>query len=95
MERFEERTEILNDLLRINKDCSTVYERTLKDNWDSPVVCGLLKQLSGHCRDCILELHMRVDPTYGDPADAVTLKGRIYKSWVHSENTCLPGSHPK
>lgn len=86
MKRFEKKTEILNDLLNINRDCSATYRTYISEFRDRPDAQVVVQQLDGVCRDCIAELHMRVDPTYGDPADAVDLKGVIYRSWMQDDD---------
>lgn len=89
MQRFEKRTEILNDLLKINRDCTETCQKIIPEVTDKPMAYRLLEKMVSVCRDCIAELHMRVDPTYGDPADAVDLKGGIYRAWQHSSNQVL------
>jgi uncharacterized protein (TIGR02284 family) len=85
MERFEKKTEILTDLLHINKDCSETCRNYIVEYQDKPEEATVIERLVGLCRDCITELHLRIDPTYGDPADAIDLKGGIYRSWVQND----------
>jgi uncharacterized protein (TIGR02284 family) len=95
MERFEKKTEILTDLLHINRECSDTCRTYISENRDRPEAHSVLDKVAGLCRDCIAELHMRIDPTYGDPADAVDLKGVIYRSWVHNDDVYFSRRTPE
>lgn len=94
MERFGKKTEILNDLIHINRDCSVLYRSFIAETRDRPDEQVVMQRLDGVCRDCIAELHMRIDPTYGDPADAVDLKGVIYRSWMEEDDTRFARQEP-
>ncbi len=79
MLRTEKKAEILSDLLRINKDCSTIYQGIIENHTSrvsklSPFLQGLVNLE----RACMLELRRQVDTSYGDPADAVEIRGEIY-----------------
>jgi uncharacterized protein (TIGR02284 family) len=95
MERFEKKTEVLTDLLHINRECSDSCRSYITENRDRPEAHTVLDKVAGLCRDCIAELHMRIDPTYGDPADAVDLKGVIYRSWVHNDDVYFSRRTPE
>lgn len=95
MERFKKRTEILNDLLHINRDCTLSFQKLILEIADKPMSYRLLDKMVSVCRACTAELHMRVDPTYGDPADAVDLKGRIYQSWQEGGNARFTQRSPE
>ncbi|HEV7781277.1 MAG TPA: hypothetical protein VGO58_08415 [Chitinophagaceae bacterium] len=81
--------------MKINKECSDTCRSYITENRDRPEAHTVLRKVDGLCRDCIAELHMRVDPTYGDPADAVDLKGVIYRSWVHNDDVYFSRMTPE
>jgi hypothetical protein len=77
----QKRTEILSDLLRINKDCTRSLQLYIKDHPCSSRLVPLLQRLVNVERACLLELRKNVDTSYGDPANAVEIRGEIYDSW--------------
>jgi uncharacterized protein (TIGR02284 family) len=81
MPRAEKKCEILNDLLLINRDCSASYQRIIENSRQNKGMDPVLKTLVNIGRDCLLELRRQVDTTFGDPADAVEMKGEIYRTW--------------
>lgn len=81
MSRIAKSTEILHDLLVIQNDRTTFYERLAKFPGYEETICKLLKKITSQSRSFILELRSHIDINYGDPADRVEIKGEIYHNW--------------
>jgi len=90
MPRAEKKCEILNDLFLINRDCSAFYQQIMERRRYHPGIDPILKRLINVGRDCLLELRRQVDTTFGDPADAVVVRGEIYQTWQERTNNGSP-----
>lgn len=95
MERLGKKTEVLTDLMQINRECSETVRLYISEYSEQPETQQIAQRLARLCIDCITELRLRIDPTYGDPADAVTLKGMIYRSWVHNDDIYFSRATPE
>jgi uncharacterized protein (TIGR02284 family) len=92
MARTEKKAEILADLFRINKDCSASYQHIIDRTRSQPVqrISPFLQRLISLERNCIYELRRQLDTAFGDPADAVDMRGEIYQGWQELKNAGTP-----
>jgi hypothetical protein len=86
----EKKTEILADLVRINKDCTSSLQQYIKEHPCSSKLVPLLQQLVNVERECLLELRKEVDTSFGDPANAVEHRGEIYQAWERRADNTPP-----
>jgi uncharacterized protein (TIGR02284 family) len=93
MNRLEKSIEIIHDLLQIQHERATTYERLmLYGNYDENIN-HILKKLATESRNCMLELRSHItDTTGGDPADRVEIRGDVLKEW-HGLNQVLPDTN--
>ncbi len=79
----EEITEVLNDLIRINRDRISGYE-TAAENLEEgdAVLKTLFYQLSDESQKLNEELSSEVRAFGGEPAESTTLSGKIYRTWM-------------
>ncbi len=79
----EEITEVLNDLIRINRDRISGYE-TAAENLDDAdaTLKTLFYQLSDESQKLNEELSVEVRAFGGEPAESTTLSGKIYRTWM-------------
>lgn len=93
MNRLEKNFEIIHDLLHIQHERSTTYEKMLLYGNFDPKVNSLLKRLATQSRNCMLELRSHITDTTGsDPADRVEIRGDILQEW-HGLAQFLPDSN--
>ncbi len=79
----EETVEILNDLIEINNDRITGYDRAIKESTEENAD---LKQLFEHLiresHECKLALSTEVLVLKGETAEGTTNRGKIYRVWM-------------
>ncbi len=95
MNRLEKNIAIIHDLLQIQHERASTYEKMLYYSNYEPKVNSLLKKMAMQSRNAILELRGHItDTTGGDPADRVEIRGEILKGW-NGLDQFLPDSNFK
>lgn len=84
----KEIVEVLNDLIRINRDRITGYEKAVEnlDEGDA-VLKTLFYQLSDESQKMKEELSTEVRSLGGEPAEDTTMSGKIYRAWMDIKDT--------
>jgi uncharacterized protein (TIGR02284 family) len=84
----EKTAEVLNDLIQINNDRITGYERAAKETDNSDVdLRTLFQSLAAESRRYVNELSQHVTRKGQEPADGTTLSGKIYRAWMDVKAT--------
>lgn len=92
MNRLQKNIEIIHDLLQIQHERATTYDKLLQYGTYDGKVTHLLKRIARQSRNCILELRGHIfDTTGSDPADRVEIKGDLLREW-HGMNLFHPDS---
>lgn len=79
---------VLNDLIKINIDRITGYEKAIKDLDNSEVMLKtLFNQVSDDSHDIKSQLTEKVVALGGEPASDRTIPGAIYQSWMDVKAT--------
>lgn len=79
---------VLNDLIKINVDRITGYEKAIKNLDDSEVMLKtLFNQVSEDSEDIKSQLTEKVKALGGEPADHRTAPGTIYQAWMDVKAT--------
>ncbi len=74
---------VLNDLIKINIDRITGYEKAIKETPDHDTeIKRLFERMADESRDYRSQLTEVVSTNGGDPADERTLPGKIYQVWM-------------
>ena len=77
---------VLNDLIRINKDRVTGYEKAVLDQHDQHSEArDVFYKMATESRSYINELHAEVMRLGGAPVTANTLSGKIHLFWLHQQ----------
>jgi uncharacterized protein (TIGR02284 family) len=75
--------EVLNDLIRINRDRIAGYEKAVENlEHDDAVLRTLFYQLSEESQKMKEELAGQVRLLGGEPAEDSTMSGKIYRAWM-------------
>lgn len=75
--------EVLNDLVRINNDRITGYERAIKEASDEDVdLKGLFRSMANESQQYVSELSSRIANLGGTATDDTTNSGKIYRAWM-------------
>jgi uncharacterized protein (TIGR02284 family) len=83
MEKQDEITSVLNDLIRINNDRIVGYERAVKESKDSDVdLIAVFTKMAEQSRKYVNELIQEVARLGGDAAKDTTVSGKIYRVWM-------------
>ncbi len=83
MENNKEVIEVLNDLIEINNDRITGYERALKElKEDSSDLKALFEGYIDQSRNIRNELGTEVQVLHGTMEDGTTNSGKIYRAWM-------------
>jgi hypothetical protein len=91
----------LNDLIRINIDRITAYEKAAHtDTTREPELRGIFYRLGTESRAYVNILHAEVIKLGGAPVTQQTITGKIYLHWLEGKNRIrrpflLPASMPK
>lgn len=79
----KEIVEVLNDLIRINRDRIAGYEKAVENLEEGDAVLRtLFYQLSDESEKMKEELAAEVRSLGGDPADNSTISGKVYRVWM-------------
>lgn len=83
MERQDELTGVLNDLIQINNDRVVGYEKAAKEakNLDVDLIT-VFQQMADQSRKYAAELTEQVGKLGGDAAHDTTLSGKVYRVWM-------------
>jgi len=83
MKDNKEITEVLNDLIRINRDRIAGYEKAVENLEEGDTVLRtLFYQLSDESQNMQEELSEEVIALGGEPAEDTTMSGKIYRAWM-------------
>lgn len=83
MKDNKEVTEVLNDLIRINRDRIVGYEKAVENLEEGDAVLRtLFHQLSDESQKMKEELSNEVIALGEDPAKDTTMSGKIYRAWM-------------
>jgi uncharacterized protein (TIGR02284 family) len=84
MERNERAAEVLNDLVRINNDRITGYEKSLSkaDEKDADLR-NIFSRIGQESRNYTRELVDQIHRLGGEPASGTTAAGKIYRTWMN------------
>lgn len=75
--------EVLNDLIRINRDRIAGYEKAVENLEEGDAVLRtLFYQLSDESQKLKEELSQEVRSLGGEPAEDTTMSGKIYRAWM-------------
>ncbi|HEY4065041.1 MAG TPA: PA2169 family four-helix-bundle protein [Puia sp.] len=75
--------QVLKDLIRINKDRITGYEKAAhEDNKRNPGIRSVLYRLATESRSYVNELHAQVIRLGATPVTQETITGKIYLYWL-------------
>ena len=84
----EKTSEVLNDLIRINNDRITGYERAAKETASEDAdLRAIFTQMATESRKYVNELTTYVARTGEEPADGTTVSGKIYRAWMDVKAT--------
>jgi len=79
----KEIVEVLNDLIRINRDRIAGYEKAVENLEEGDAVLKtLFYQLSDESQKLKDELSTEVRSLGGEPAEDSTMSGKIYRAWM-------------
>ena len=92
MKRNEKTIEVLNDLIRINRDRVEGYETAARERKElDPEIRNLFYSLSGEGRSFVNDLHAEVLRLGGVPVSGATISGRLYLFWLDMKSEFLGG----
>lgn len=84
----EKTSEVLNDLIRINNDRVTGYERAAKESAAEDVdLKAVFTHMADESRQYVNELTKYVVRTGEEPASGTTVSGKIYRAWMDVKAT--------
>ena len=82
------KTEVLNDLIRINNDRVKGYEKAAAETKDVDAdLRTLFNNMASESRTYIQELERHVTNTGESPAEGTTIYGDIYRGWMDIKAT--------
>lgn len=88
MERNSNLIEVLNDLIRINNDRTTGYQKAAGEAKEIDVdLRTIFHRMADESRDYARELTDEVIRLGGDPAKGTTASGKIYRAWMDVKAT--------
>lgn len=83
METNEELVEVLNDLVRINNDRITGYEKAIDEIGDGDIdLKGLFRKMASDSRGYVKELSELILRKGGEVATETTTNGKLYRAWM-------------
>jgi uncharacterized protein (TIGR02284 family) len=92
MKKNERTIEVLNDLIRINKDRITGYEKAGHDSKEiEPDIRNFFYTMSTESRSFVNDLHAEVLRLGGIPVSSSTVSGKIYLFWLDIQSEFLGG----
>jgi uncharacterized protein (TIGR02284 family) len=88
MSTNEKLTEVLNDLIRINNDRTTGYEKASGESRSIDVdLQATFNKMANESRKYAAELTNEVERLWGEPATGTTNSGKIYRVWMDVKAT--------
>ena len=88
MSTNEKLTEVLNDLIRINNDRTTGYEKASNEVKSVDVdLYATFNKMANESRKYTAELTNEVRRLWGEPATGTTNSGKIYRVWMDLKAT--------
>ena len=88
METNEKLSEVLNDLIQINNDRITGYEKAANETKDIDVdLQGIFHKMADESRKYKTELVAEVAGLGSEPAEGTTGMGKIYRVWMDVKAT--------
>ena len=83
MERNEQLSEVLNDLIRINNDRIEGYEKAIDETKDRDTdLQAIFHRMADESRQYASELRSELQRTGGEVATGTTVSGKIYRVWM-------------
>lgn len=84
----EQLVEVLNDLIQINNDRVTGYEKAVEETKSLDVdLQAIFSKMADESRGYVAELTQKVTSLGGEPATDTTNKGKIYRVWMDVKAT--------
>ena len=84
----EKLTEVLNDLIRINNDRTTGYERAAEEAKSIDVdLQATFNKMANESRKYAAELNNEVQRLGGEPSTGTTSSGKIFRAWMDVKAT--------
>lgn len=88
MKTNEKSNEILNDLIRINNDRATGYEKAARETEAADQdLRSIFNSMASESHAYAGELSRHVMQSGGDPTDSTTVSGKIYRAWMDIKAT--------
>ncbi|MEO6537209.1 MAG: PA2169 family four-helix-bundle protein [Ferruginibacter sp.] len=88
METNEKLAEVLNDLVEINNDRMTGYERAAKDTKDIDVdLQSIFYKMADESRKCKAELTNEITRLGEKPAEGTSGLGKLHRAWMDVKAT--------
>ena len=88
MKTNEKNNEILNDLIRINNDRATGYEKAARETEaEDQDLRSIFNSMASESHAYAGELSRYVMQSGGDPTDSTTVSGKIYRAWMDIKAT--------
>lgn len=83
MNTNENLIEVLNDLVQINNDRITGYEKAIAESKDEDVdLKGLFRSMVNESGQYVSELRSKITSLGGTATDDTTTSGKIYRAWM-------------
>ena len=83
MEKQNEITGVLNDLIKINNDRIEGYQKALEETKDTDVdLRAIFRQMADQSMKYVNELTQEVARQGGDATTSTTLSGKVYRVWM-------------
>jgi uncharacterized protein (TIGR02284 family) len=88
MKKNEKVIEALNDLILINNDRITGYEKAAHQSKDlEPDIKNIFHHMASESRKYVSDLHHEVLTLGGRPASGTTTSGKLYRAWIDLKAT--------
>lgn len=88
MQTNEELNEVLNDLVRINNDRITGYEKAADETKDIELdLKAIFHKMADESRKYVSELNSEISKYGGEPVQGTTGAGKIYRVWMDVKAT--------
>jgi len=88
MQQNKETIEVLNDLIRINNDRITGYQKAADESKDIDVdLRAVFNRMAEESRKYAIELTAQIGKLGGEPATGTTFSGKIYRAWMDVKAT--------
>src|SRR6201986_632665 len=86
--RHRKTLSVLNDLIRINIDRITAYEKAAhEDKSPDPVIRDIFYRMATESRSYVNDLHAEVIRLGGAPVTQSTITGKLYLHWLNGKNS--------